>query len=322
MPRTSHEVRGIFAPFNHPHMKFLVAIGLAAFALIGAFTGLTDRGEALSPRTDPTKAAARGEKLAQLLCLPCHADGENRLTGRRMTDVPKLFGKIYSTNITQDSTVGIGRWSDGELTHFLRTGTRPDGSLAPAMPRYPLMADEDLQAVVAYLRSDAYPVQATATEAPKTRYSLPVKLLANSIFKPLPYPTSPIAPPDTTDEVALGRYLADGVIGCYGCHSADFKKLDPLHPERSKGYYGGGNRLLGDGGKPVFSANLTFDDETGIGKTHSREQFIRAVKLGVKHDGTALRAPMPPHPALTDREAGAIYAYLKTVPKLRNAVRR
>lgn len=307
-------------------MNSLVKIGLPTLALVSTLTGFTDRGDALPPRSEPsgvpTVTVARGEKIAQLLCLPCHADGDNRLTGRRMTDVPKLFGKIYSTNITQDSTVGIGRWTDGELSHFLRTGTHPDGSLAPAMPRYPLMADEDLQSVVAYLRSDAYPVQATATEAPKTRYSLPVKLLGKSVFKPLPYPTAPVTPPDTTDEVALGRYLADGVIGCYGCHSADFKKLDPLNPERSKGYYGGGNRLLGDGGKPVFSANLTFDEATGIGKTYSKAQFVKAVKYGVRYDGTPLRAPMPPHLALTDREAGAIYEYLKTVPKLYRVVKR
>ena len=312
-------------------MNSLVKIGLPFITLVSALTGFTDRSDTLplrsgppvGPTVDRTSArVARGEKIAQLLCLPCHADNDNRLTGRRMTDVPKLFGKIYSTNITQDSTVGIGHWTDDNLLRFLRTGTRPDGSLAPAMPRYPLMADDDLRSIVAYLRSGAYPVQAATIEAPPTRYSLPVKLLAKSVFKPLPYPALPIALPDTTNEVALGRYLADGVIGCYGCHSADFKGLDPTHPERSKGYYGGGNRLLGEGGKPIFSANLTFDDKTGIGQTYTRETFIRAVRLGVKHDGSPLRAPMPPHLALTAREAGAIYAYLKTIPKLRRAARR
>lgn len=314
-------------------MNYLVKIALPALGLSGAIVGLTGRDAGAQRRQDSpavpnltvTRTPARvlrGGKIAQLLCLPCHADNDNRLTGRRLADVPKFFGKIYSTNITQDSTVGIGHWSDGELLYFLRTGRRRDGSIAPAMPRFPLMADEDLYSVVAYLRSEAYPVRATATEAPPTRYSLPVKLFARAVLKPLPYPTAPLTLPDTTDEVALGRYLANGVIGCFGCHSAGFKRLDPLQPERSKGFYGGGNRLLGEGRRPVFSSNLTFDEATGIARTYTREAFIRAVKLGVRHDGTPLRAPMPPHPALTDREAGAIYAYLKTIPKLRNAVRR
>lgn len=327
MPLTPHRVRGIFVAPNATRMKIGWNLFLPALAFIGASSGFTDRSETIGLRTDPSvvpivsverspERVARGEKLAQLLCLPCHANNDNRLTGRRMTDLPRLFGKIYSTNLTQDSTAGIGGWSDGELLFFLRTGQRRDGSLAPAMPRFPLMAEEDVQSVVAYLRSAAYPVQAIAEEAPKSRYSLPVKLLAKTVFKPLPYPKTPLPSPDTSNEVALGRYLADGVIGCYACHSAGFRGLDPLHPERSKGYYGGGTRLIGEGSKPILSSNLTFDP-TGIGTRYSREQFIRAVKLGIRADGTPLRAPMPPHLALTDREAGAIYEFLKTIPHRR-----
>ncbi len=332
MPLTPHRVRGIFVAPNATRMKIGLNLVLPALAFVGASSGSTDRSEAIALCTDPPvvptvtverspERVVRGEKLAQLLCLPCHADGANRLTGRRMTDLPRLFGKIYSTNLTQDTTAGIGGWSDGELLYFLRTGLRRNGSLAPAMPRFPLLAEEDLQSVVAYLRSAAYPVRATAEEAPKSRYSLPVKLLAKTVFKPLPYPRTPLPAPDTSTEVALGRYLADGVIGCYACHSAGFRGLDPLHPERSKGYYGGGTRLIGDGGKAIFSSNLTFDS-SGIGTRYSREQFVRAVKLGVRADGTPLRAPMPPHLALTDREAGVIYEFLKTIPHRRNAPKR
>ncbi len=323
----------IFVPLNQLDMKIWLHPGLPILGLAGILFGFTGSREVAAPPADPpghvgrtvTRTPARvrrGERIAQLLCLQCHADRENRLTGRRMTDVPKLFGKIYSANITQDKTVGIGGWSDVQLLFFLRTGQRRDGSLAPAMPRFPRMAEEDLLSVVAYLRSEAYPVQPDPHEAPRTRYSLPVKLLGKAFFKPLPYPEAVIAVPDSTDEVAFGRYLADDLIGCYGCHSADFKKLDPLHPERSKGYYGGGNALLGDGWETVRSANLTFDEETGLARHYTRETFIRAVKYGVRFDGTALRAPMTPHLALTDAEAGAIYECLKTVPNLHHAVRQ
>ncbi|WP_266366916.1 c-type cytochrome [Tellurirhabdus rosea] len=259
----------------------------------------------------------RGEKIAQFLCVSCHADNQNRLTGKRMTDVPKAFGKIYSSNITQHPTTGIGAWSDSDLLRFLRTGRRPNGSLAPAMPRFPLMADEDLRSIVAWLRSDAFPVQASEQPAPRSRYSLPVKLIAKKMFRPLPMPQKVILVPDSTDSVAFGRYVADGMVGCFNCHSAGLTRLNPLEPSRSKGYYGGGTRLIGENGKPVYSSNLTPDRETGIGRAYTRETFVRAVRWGVGHDGKPLRYPMMPHVTLTEREAGAIYDYLQTLTPAR-----
>src|SRR3712207_9407227 len=72
---------------------------------------------------------------------------------------------------SQDPEKGIGRWTDGQLLHLLRTGIRPDGSMVGIMLTYPLMADEDLYSLIAWLRSDAYPVQATKEEAPKAEFS-------------------------------------------------------------------------------------------------------------------------------------------------------
>ncbi len=80
--------------------------------------------------------------------------------------------------------------------------------------------------------------------------------------------------------------------------------------------------MLDDQGRPIRTANITFDRETGIGGKYTKAQFIRALKQGVRPDGSLLRYPMEPRPALTDSEAGAIYEYLKTVPKLRNDVAR
>ncbi|GAB4023942.1 c-type cytochrome [Spirosoma koreense] len=262
----------------------------------------------------------RGEVIAQLQCMACHADKHNRLTGRYLSDIPEIFGKHYSKNITQDRDKGIGRWTDGEIMYFLRTGIRPDGTFAGIMPRYPLMSDEDLKSVVAWLRSDRFPVQPAKDEAPESEYSFFAKLLANTVIKPGEYPQRVIPMPDTTDQVAYGRYLADAVSDCYGCHSSDFTKQDKEHPDRSAGYYAGGNQLNGEDGKPVFTANLTFDEETGIGKKYTKEQFIRAVKQGVRPDGSILRQPMEPRPSLTDYEVGAIYEYLKTIPKQKNDV--
>lgn len=262
----------------------------------------------------------RGEAIAQVQCMSCHANDDNRLTGKYLGEIPAIFGTIYSKNITQDKEKGIGRWTDGELMYFLRTSIRPDGSFVGIMPRYALMADEDVKSIIAWLRSDRLPVQATKEEAPEVEYSFFSKVLVNTILKPGEYPQQPILIPDSTNQVAFGRYIADGVADCYSCHSGDLIDQDKLHPEKSKGYYGGGIKMGGEGGKEIHTANLTFDEETGIGKKYTKEQFIRAVKMGVRPDGSILRLPMEPRPSLSDYEVGAIYEYLKTIPKIKNDI--
>ncbi|WP_128546325.1 c-type cytochrome [Larkinella soli] len=263
---------------------------------------------------------ARGEVIAQIQCMACHADNDNRVTGKHLAEAPELFGKLYSKNITQDKEKGIGNWTDGEIMYFLRTGVRRDGSYAPVMPQYPNMADEDLKSVIAWLRSDAFPVQPSKKEAPETELSLFSKILTHTMMKPLPFSPTPVALPDSIDQVALGRYTADAIGDCFGCHSGDMIDQDKVHPENSKGYYGGGIQMNDDKGQPVYSANLTFDEETGIGKKYTKEQFIRAVKTGVRPDGSILRQPMFPRPMLSDYEVGAIYEYLKTVPKIKHDI--
>lgn len=263
---------------------------------------------------------ARGEVIAQIQCMECHANKDNQLTGKYLGEVPALFGKLYSKNITQDKEKGIGNWTDGELIYFLRTGVRRDGSYAPIMPQYPNVSDEDLQSVVAWLRSDRFPVQPVAEEPQASELSIVSKLLTHTMMKPLPYPQHFIAAPDSTNPVALGKYTADALGDCYSCHSGDLVDQDKVHTERTKGYYGGGIEMLGEGGKPVITANLTFDGETGIARKYNKEQFIKAVKHGVRPDGSILRYPMTPKLGLSDQEVGAIYEYLKTVPKIKNDI--
>jgi cytochrome c2 len=84
------------------------------------------------------------------------------MTGKELPEMAEL-GKIYSKNITHDPLSGIGKWTDGELYSFMRTGIKPDGQYVPIyMPKFPLMSDEDLKSVIAWLRSDSYPVQGLA----------------------------------------------------------------------------------------------------------------------------------------------------------------
>ena len=75
-------------------------------------------------------------------------------------------------------------------------------------------------------------------------------------------------------------------------------------------------------GKEIYTLNLTPDKNTGIGDW-TEDEFIKALKTGIVPNGApALRFPMQPYVNLTDKEASAIYAYLKTVPAINNKVER
>jgi mono/diheme cytochrome c family protein len=265
----------------------------------------------------------RGGRTVQSLCAACHLDNDTgTLAGKQMADLPPQFGSAHSANITGDPETGIGTYTDGELAYLLRTGITRDGRYAPPwMVKVPNMADEDLMDVIAFLRSDDPLVRPVKAKRPACKPSLFTKVLCRVAFKPLPYPAKPIVAPDPGDKVAHGKYLVQGRNMCFPCHSADFAKIDDLVPERSAGYLGGGNAMPDMNGRIVKTANITPDAETGIG-TWSEDEFVHLVRFGVRPDKSAIMYPMVPYPELTDDDARAIYAYLRTVPPIKNAVAR
>jgi mono/diheme cytochrome c family protein len=106
----------------------------------------------------------RGAYLARIMdCGGCHTPGamagkpdlEHALAGGTVGfELPGL-GIFYPPNLTPDET-GLGAWSEADIVHALRTGTRPDGrQLAPIMPwrSYEALTDEDAALLAAYLKS-------------------------------------------------------------------------------------------------------------------------------------------------------------------------
>ena len=95
-------------------------------------------------------------------CMECHTPMGPR--GREFADrlggggfeFKGPWGVSVSRNITQSKTKGIGDWSDAEIKRAIVEGKRKDGSpLKPPMayPLYARMTADDLDAVVAYLRT-------------------------------------------------------------------------------------------------------------------------------------------------------------------------
>ncbi|HPQ98565.1 MAG: cytochrome c [Lewinellaceae bacterium] len=266
---------------------------------------------------------AEGKRISDMVCNDCHRSANGLLEGNLMFggDNPSPFGTVYAPNITSDKTYGVGRYSDAELAILLRTGIKRDGQYAPPwMPKFPHLSDEDLNAIIAYLRSDAPELAPSAKVQPPNEPSFLAKLLSRVAFKPLPYPETPIKSPDPANVVAFGEYLCTAKVECYSCHSLDFAKVDMMHPEKTTGYFGGGNPFE-EGDQIIYSANLTMDEETGLGHW-TEADFIRAVRYGIGKNDQPLRQPMKPFSGLTEDEVRAIWAYLQTVPKIHNPVER
>jgi len=266
----------------------------------------------------------KGRKMASMLCFSCHYNSQTqKFTGRLLSEAPQ-FGKIYSANITHDSVAGIGKLTDGQLLYFIRTGVKPDGEYVPPyMPKLIHIADEDLYSIIAFLRSDDSRVQADPTPSPKSQQSFLTKFLVTiKVFKPFEFPKEPIPLPDTTNQVAWGKYITIYQYECYSCHSKDFSKNNYDVPEKSDGYFAGGNIMYQLDGTKITTLNITSDKETGIGNWNE-DDFMKAVKSGIVPGGQpALRYPMIPYLNLTDNELNAVYAYLKTVPPIKNKVER
>lgn len=302
----------------------VIAIAIGGFAAFVAIRGIPSaKAETVNLKVEVTpERIERGQKLSAMLCNGCHMDpNTNKLTGRKMDEVPQ-FGTVYAKNITQHPETGIGKWTDGEIVYLLRTGVKPDGTFLPIMAKLAKMSDEDIHSIIAFLRSGHDWVKADNTQQPASNYSFFAKFITNiGGMAPMPYPNQPVPEPDTTNIVKWGEYVALNRVECYACHSQDFAKNDYSNPPNSAGYFGGGNEMIGMNGEKVVSRNLTMDEETGIGKW-TEEEFIKAVKYGIVPNGPALRIPMAPYPDLSDNEVKAIYAYLKSIPKIHNKVER
>ena len=147
----------------------------------------------------------------------------------------------------------------------------------------------------------------------------------------------------TADPVARGEYLVR-FGSCHDCHTPH--KMGPNGPEADmtralsghpsdlvmppppalKGpwvWAGAGTMTAFTGPWGVsFTANLTPDKETGLGNW-TEDMFLMALRTG-RHEGKG-RPILPPMPfkyvgSLTDEDLKAVFAYLRSLPPVRNRV--
>ena len=251
----------------------------------------------------------------------CHSvPKETYHTGGRAFPIP--FGTVFSTNITQDKETGLGDWSDQQIHEAMKAGIRPDGSrLLPAMPyeAYSGMAQQDLEALVSYMRS----LKPIKKATPNLKTGVP---LVRSVGVPVylrifgRWSNSPMQAPKSG--VERGRYLVNHVSICGDCHTP---RNSIGVPNRSR-YLAGASAKDGPLGEEV--PNITPDKETGIGDW-KRQDIAELLITGTKPDFDNVQGLMyeviqgTPHgyKDMRREDALAIADYLKSVPPVKNRIR-
>jgi mono/diheme cytochrome c family protein len=254
--------------------------------------------EADRGRVATERAVERGRHLLQsrYACAECH--GQN-LGGGTMIDAP-VMGRILGPNLTSGRGSRTANYRASDWDRIVRHGVLPDGRPA-AMPSedFQLMSDQELSDIAAYIRS----LPPVDHEVPAPTWGPIGKLLIATGRLPVTAErlaggnTHPVSPPPTEASVDFGRHIAGS---CFGFHREN---------------YAGGPIVGGDPSWPP-ARNLTSHAE-GL-STWTYEQFVRAMRDGVRADGAAIKPPMtlimPYAKKVTDVEMQALWKFLQSLP--------
>jgi mono/diheme cytochrome c family protein len=289
----------------------LVPATLLVLALIG-FSKLNKRYDnpvAVMQVAGTAVQTTRGEQLANT-CKSCHSPGnELPLSGSNFAtkfDFPPM-GTLYAPNLTPSGN--ISDWTDGEVIRAIREGVHKNGRALLIMPAgsYRNMSDDDVQALVAYLRSQP----GAGAPTPNNQLNVLGAIFMNlSDFRTAQQPVGNVAAPQPgTPE--NGKYLVD-IIGCSDCHGAQLQgKLETGQPG------------------PPAGPNLTL-----IVPRWTEEQFMAFFNTGTMPGGarvpiitlaSGFSEPRMPwsmvRAVTTDNELKDMYAYLHSLPAVESPTR-
>ena len=231
---------------------------------------------------------ARGARFG-VYCPLCHSPtGKAPLVGQSFSKGGPPVGTLYASNLTPAGE--IKDWSDGEIIRAIREGVHKTGRPLIIMPSevFRNLSDVDVQAIVAYLRSQA----AVEPNTPPTKLNVIGALFIGAGLAPTsaqPPITQPIVAPVEGVSADYGKYLVS-ILGCPLCHGENLA----------------GRKRGGPG--PPGGPNLTL-----ILPKWSAEDFIHTLRTGVDPYNRTLAEGMPWKEVSTfarDEDLKAMYAYL------------
>jgi len=273
----------------------------------------------VSASADPA-VVERGRYIVRVAapCAACHGDPKQYKAYTEGADVPLIGGfvfdippgKFYTRNLTPDAETGLGNVPDSAIARALRYGVGHDGrALLPFMEMQGL-SDDDLQAVVSYLRTQP----AVRNPVPPHSFNLLGKVVkATALAKPVgPAATPPTRSPRGASE-ETGRYLVESVALCWACHTERSQMTGALTGPRF-----GGTTGFTESADPTHTwspPNITSDPETGrLGKM-TEDQFVARFRQGRVLPGSPM--PWQAFSRLAEDDLRSIYRYLKSVPPVK-----
>ena len=239
-----------------------------------------------------------GKHRAETLCEGCH--------GPDLSGIEKWFnagplGTVDSANLTSgNGGAGQEYKTDQDYVNAIRHGIDPEGLpiFMPAVASTSHLSDEDLGAIIAYVKSvppvdhktnghQFTPLARILLAAGKLG-KLPVEAVSHDIH---------VTAPARGVSVEYGGYLVE-TNDCRVCHG----------PQLNGGPYP-------DPTITLISKNLTPGGDLG---SWTEEQFINTLRTGITPSKHQLNDHMPwkTYKLMTDDELKAIFMFLHSIPKL------
>jgi mono/diheme cytochrome c family protein len=311
-----------------------VFVAVLAVVVVGASALITSIGWAvvLGPKARATTnqqferteaRLARGKYLVEgpAACLHCHTDHDftqpdypieqDRKGAGWAMPIPEL-GRVYARNITPDPETGLGQWTDDEVARAIREGVSRDGTaLFPVMPylNFARMTDEDVAAVVVYLRS----LPPVRNAVPRSELVFPLNHIVKTIPQPL---TAPVVAHRSPTPEQRGEYLVT-LAACKICHTPVDDRGEPL-----PGLAFGGGETFRDPGNDmaiVASINIT-QDPSGIAH-YDEALFLEVIRSGqLSNRMLSHIMPFEFFRNMTEDDVRDVFAYLKTQPPVKHRV--
>lgn len=227
-------------------------------------------------------------------CSECHgAKGEGRLV---IDDSSSGF-YVHTPNITRGGSGAAATYTDTDWIALLRHGLKPARTPVFVMPSedYAQMADEDVAALVAYIRA--------LPPAPERKAEMRVPLMLKALYafgltsdasEKIDH-TKPAPARVPSDLHSQGEYIAKTCAGCHGAGLA-------------------GGKIPGAPPSWPAAANLTSAPDGVMTRYTSPEQFREMMRSGRRVDGTPVAVmPFESLRAMSDDELNALFGFLKTL---------
>jgi mono/diheme cytochrome c family protein len=247
------------------------------------------------------ESVALGKRIFQYRgCEACHGE---KLEGKVYLDDPAV-GLVVSGNLTTGAGGIGGDMSDADWARSIRYGIRPDGTPMLFMPstEFYYMSDADLGAVIAYIKS----APAVDHTMPRSSVSFTGRIVMTLVpaISFIPAEMIPMNDPrPSAPKVGItpeyGEYLSGSCKVCHGL-------------------------TLSGGVIPGFPSdwppapNITFGGGSAL-PTWSEQDFINTIRTGKTPMKKELRGKYMPwgsYKFMSDDELKAVWAYLKSLPKL------